>query len=393
MAAQKVCSLSHTLISKCSALEIKDNPLQVLPCWCGSEANFRGPEVHDVIVRCVDVQMGSFQLGLRIMFLGNAWDSERLKARRFHILAGVILERPTFKIVPAQFRGVSELRPFGSPGQYFKLDFRRQAILHAALIPSFNLDILTAMANAKAEGFHEFDLPVQQELVNASCLMSQFARVFQMLASSDEHLKSGHGRDKMLKILKSKYTGYTKEELIYVLDHCLACSSKHEDELLSIGEDLIQEVNQTMEQSKSIHVDRRTHKFLSNVTRAKSEYHQTTWFSVDGKCCWIDAPFDRNAVWEVVDVVRIQYKPASDCSCHDGRLIVEARTANVEIKHPFPTAIRESRTMDLPAGRGVRLRVLHLMEINFRSYATDSQSVQADMGMLPSDTSRLSAHP
>ena len=50
--------------------------------------------------------------------------------------------------------------------------------------------------------------------------------VFDILTA--EHLRSGHhGRDKMLKILESKYIGYTKDELMYVLDHCLACSSKH----------------------------------------------------------------------------------------------------------------------------------------------------------------------
>ena len=50
--------------------------------------------------------------------------------------------------------------------------------------------------------------------------------VFDILTA--EHLKSGHhGRDKMLKILEAKYIGYTKDELMYVLDHCLACSSKH----------------------------------------------------------------------------------------------------------------------------------------------------------------------
>lgn len=43
-----------------------------------------------------------------------------------------------------------------------------------------------------------------------------------------EHLKSGHhGRDKMLKVLEAKYIGYTKDELMFVLEHCLVCSSKH----------------------------------------------------------------------------------------------------------------------------------------------------------------------
>ena len=50
--------------------------------------------------------------------------------------------------------------------------------------------------------------------------------VFDILTG--EHLKSGHhGRDKMLKVLEAKYIGYTKDELMYVLDHCLVCSSKH----------------------------------------------------------------------------------------------------------------------------------------------------------------------
>jgi hypothetical protein len=31
----------------------------------------------------------------------------------------------------------------------------------------------------------------------------------------------------MLKVLEAKYIGYTKDELMYVLDHCLTCSSKH----------------------------------------------------------------------------------------------------------------------------------------------------------------------
>lgn len=50
-------------------------------------------------------------------------------------------------------------------------------------------------------------------------------KVFDVLTA--EHLKSGHhGRDKMLKVLEAKYIGYTKDELMYVLDHCLICSSK-----------------------------------------------------------------------------------------------------------------------------------------------------------------------
>ena len=50
--------------------------------------------------------------------------------------------------------------------------------------------------------------------------------VFDILTA--EHLKSGHhGRDKMLKLLEAKYIGYTKDEVMYVLEHCLECSSKH----------------------------------------------------------------------------------------------------------------------------------------------------------------------
>ena len=50
--------------------------------------------------------------------------------------------------------------------------------------------------------------------------------VFDILTA--EHVKScHHGRDKMLKVLEAKYIGYTKDELMYVLDHCLVCSSKH----------------------------------------------------------------------------------------------------------------------------------------------------------------------
>ena len=49
--------------------------------------------------------------------------------------------------------------------------------------------------------------------------------VFDILTA--EHLRSGHhGRDKMLKVLEAKYIGYTKDELMYVIDSCLVCSSK-----------------------------------------------------------------------------------------------------------------------------------------------------------------------
>ena len=50
--------------------------------------------------------------------------------------------------------------------------------------------------------------------------------IFDVLTA--EHLRSRHhGRDKMLKVLEAKYIGYTKDELMYVLDRCLVCSSKH----------------------------------------------------------------------------------------------------------------------------------------------------------------------
>lgn len=50
--------------------------------------------------------------------------------------------------------------------------------------------------------------------------------VFDVLTA--EHLQSGHqGRDKMLKILEAKYIGYTKDELMFVLDRCSVCSEKH----------------------------------------------------------------------------------------------------------------------------------------------------------------------
>lgn len=42
-----------------------------------------------------------------------------------------------------------------------------------------------------------------------------------------EHLRGGHcGRDKMLKSLEARYIGYTKDEVMYVLHHCLVCSER-----------------------------------------------------------------------------------------------------------------------------------------------------------------------
>ena len=49
--------------------------------------------------------------------------------------------------------------------------------------------------------------------------------VFDVLTA--EHLVAGHaGRDKMLKVLEGKYIGYTKEEVMWVLEHCLVCCGK-----------------------------------------------------------------------------------------------------------------------------------------------------------------------
>ena len=353
MASQHVCSLFHILTSKSSAPEIKDHPLQALPCRCDDEDDFRPVEGYDVIVRCEDEQMGSYQLGLRFIDLGIAWTGDKLEVRRFHILAGAILERPTSIKSPVQVLEASELRPFGSPNQYLKLEFRRPAILHAALIPSFNLDILAAVMDAKSKAFREIDRHVQREFVNACWLMSQTVRIFDKMTSSDR-------------------------------------SDALKDKLPGVGEDLILEVEQKLRWTKSMRINKRSHDFLSNTTRCRSDDHHTAWCSVGGKCWWIDAPLNREEIWEIENMVRMEYKPPSDRQ--DGRLIVIARTANVEIRHPCSTTIRGGETTDLPAGFGVWLRVPNVVQINFRSYTMGSQSVQAGMGMLPGDTLGPSAH-
>ena len=52
------------------------------------------------------------------------------------------------------------------------------------------------------------------------------SEVFNILTA--EHLRSGHhGRDKLLRVLEVKYIGYTKPEVMYILDHCPVCSNKH----------------------------------------------------------------------------------------------------------------------------------------------------------------------
>ena len=351
MASQHVCSLFHLLRSKSSAPEIKDHPLQALQCRCDDKDDSRPVEGYDVIVRCEDELMGSYQLGLRFIDLGMAWAGEQLEVRRFHILAVAILERPASITPPVQVLDVSELRPFGSPNQYLKLKFRRPAILHAALIPSFNLDILAAMIDAKSKAFREIDGHLQRDFVNDCWLMSQMVRTFEKLTSSDPSDVQG-------------------------------------DQLPGVGEDIILEVKQKLRWTKDMRINKRSHDFLSNTARCRSDDHHTAWCSVGGKCWWIDAPLHREEIWEIENVVRMEYKPPTDCQ--DRRLIVIARTANVEIRHPYSTTIREGETTDLPAGFGVWLRVPNFIQINFRSYARDSRPVQAGMGKLPSDTFELS---
>ena len=303
------------------------------------------------MVRCEDEQMGSYQLGLRFIDMGIAWAGEKLEVRRFHILAGAILERPTSITCPVRVLEASELRPFGSPNQYLKLEFRRPAILHAALIPSFNLDILAAMMDTKSKACREIDRLVQREFANACWLMSQTVRIFEKMTSSDPPVSHG-------------------------------------DKLPGLGEDLIIEVKQKLRWTKDMRINKRSHDFLSNTARCRSDNHHTAWCSVGGKCWWIDAPLNREEIWEIENVVRMEYKPPSDRQ--DGRLIVMARIANVEIRHPYSTTIREGETTDLPAGAGVWLRVPNFIQINFRSSAGNSRPVQAGMGKLPSDTSGLS---
>ena len=344
MASQRVCSFFHILTSKSSASEIKDQPLQVLQCRCDDEDDFRPVEGYDVIVRCEDEQMGSYQLGLRFIDLGIAWAGEKLEVRRFHILAGAILKRPASITSPVQVLEASELLPFGSPNQYLKLDFRRPAILHVALIPSFNLDILAAVMDAKSRAFREVDRHVQPEFVNACWLMSQLVRIFEKLTSFD-------------------------------------FSDVRRDKLPGVGEDLILEVKQKLGWTESTRVDKRSHIFLSNTTRDRSDHHHATWFSLDEKCCWIDASLHIEAIWEVVDKVRMEYKPPTDC--HTGRLIVTARTADVSIKHPFSTKIHRGQTVDSGTGLGVCVGLPNMMKINFRSYAMDTRAVQAGIGNLP----------
>ena len=351
MASRHVCSLFHILTTKSSAPEIKDHPLQALPCRCDDEDDFRPVEGHDVIVRCEGEQMGSYQLGLRFIDLGMAWAGEKLEVRRFHILAGAILERPASITCPVRVLEASELRPFGSPNQYLKLEFRRPAVLHAALIPSFNLDILAAMMDAKSKAFREIDRHVQREFVNACWLMSQMVRIFEKVTSCDP-------------------------------------ADVHGDKVPGVGEDLLLEVKQKLRWTKGMRINKRSHDFLSNTTRCRSDDHHTAWCSVGGKCWWIETPLNREEIWEIENVVRMEYKPPTDC--RDGRLIVIARTANVEIRHPCSTTIRGRETADLPAGFGVWLRVPNVIQINFRSYTMGSQPVLVGMGMLPSDTSGLS---
>lgn len=350
MASQHVCSLFHILTSKSSAPEIKDHPLQALPCRCDDETDFRPAEGYDVIVRCEDELMGSYQLGLRFIDLGIAWADEQLEVRRFHILAGAILERPASITSPVQVLEVSELRPFGSPNQYLKLDFRRPAILHTALIPFFNLDILAALMDARSKGFREFDRHVPLEFVNACWLMSQFVRIFEKLASSDPSDLQG-------------------------------------DKLPGVDEDLVLEVKHKLGRTKSTCISERSHEFVSNTTRCRPDHYHTTWYSLDGKLCWIDAPLHREEIWEITDVVRMEYKPPTNC--HTGRLIITARTADVEIKRPFSTTVRGGETIDSGTALGVCLRVRNVIQLNFRSYTMDSRPVQAGMGKLPGDTSGL----
>jgi hypothetical protein len=159
------------------------------------------------------------------------------------------------------------------------------------------------------------------------------------------------------------------------------------DKLPGVGEDLVLEVKHEIRWTKGTSVNMRSHNFLSDTTRCRSGYHHATWYSVDGKSCWIEAPLHRGGIWEIVDVLWMEYKPPTNS--HTGRLIVTARTTDVDIKHPFSTTVRRGESIDSGTALGVCLRVPNVIEISFRSYAMDSQPVQVGMGKLPSDTSGL----
>ena len=151
MAHGQVCYFPNGFTSNSTATEIKDCALQVVLCrdrsCCSDNADSRPVQAYDTLVRCEDRDAGQYEIGLRVIEIGTAFTGtggkSNLELRRFHILVGVVLEMPA-SITPVARQEILELHPLKSPIEYASLQFRKDAILHVALIPSFNLDTLVA---------------------------------------------------------------------------------------------------------------------------------------------------------------------------------------------------------------------------------------------------------
>ena len=334
MAHGQVCYFPNGFTSNSTATEIKDCALQVVLCrdraCCSDNADSRPVQAYDTLVRCEDRDAGQYEIGLRVIDIGTAFTGtggkSNLELRRFHILVGVILEVPA-SITPVARQEILELHPLKSPIEYASIQFRKDAILHVALIPSFNLDTLVAFYR-----YRRHNTSPRPELDTASSWLTQYFRAFTELYPLEPQERNHHW-------------------------------------VANVEQDLLQDVKRRMQLFDG-RIDARLHSFLSNATRPRSDGFHVCWFSYDRSFCWIDANIHKPGCWNIWEAVMITCKVSDNGQPH--RIEIRACSTNILIKRPISEVVNAGKTVVCRADNGVRIRIPGGKTIEFRSYTPPS---------------------
>ena len=334
MAHGQLCYFPNRFTSNSTATDIKDCPLQVVLCrdhsCCSDNEDSRPVQAYDTLVRCENRDAGQYEIGLRVIDMGTAFTGtggkSNLELIRFHILVGIILEMPA-SITPVAGQEILELHPLKSPTEYACLQLRKDAILHVALIPSFNLDTLDAFYRYRRHNTY-----AQPEFNTACTWLTQYSRAFTEL-----YLLEPQERN----------------------DHWVA----------NVEEDVLQDVKRRMQLFDG-RTDVRLHGFLCNATRPRSDGFHVGWLSYDQSFCWIDANIYKPGCWNIWEAVMITYNALDNGQPHT--IDIKACSTDILIKHPISAVVSAGKTMACRADNRVRIRIPSGKTIEFRIYTPPS---------------------
>jgi hypothetical protein len=238
-------------------------------------------------------------------------------------------------ITPVARQELLELHRLKSPTEYACLQFRKDEILHVALIPSFNFDTLDAFYRHRRR-----NTCPQPDLDTACSWLTQYSR-----ASTELYLLEPEERN----------------------DHWVA----------NVEEDLLQDVKRRMLLFDGP-TDVRLHGFLCNATRPRSDGFHVRWLSYDQSFCWIDANVYKPGRWNIWEAVMIIYDALDNGQPH--KIGIKAcSTEKILIKHPISAVVSAGKTMACRVDHRVRIQILSGKTIEFRIYTPPSGLHQASL--------------